>query len=358
MNYASRMESTGEKGRIQISKSTADLLVKEGRSYWVKPRKDLVHAKGKGNVQTFWLVSKDSGVDRSSQDDPEKSAGPRRAPPRSVSTFTSVQIRGVRRTTSDSVQTMGLRAERSMQSQAKDGMREERLIQWQVELFSRLLLKIVAARDNGESRVDKEAKQRGWEGIAKSSCHSTFSNSFQQSLTDLSIDTNDDGFASTEVGIATNTMAQRDKPCLAPPPRASTASNDDSFNISIGTFESLNDQSKGVVETPPVSPSKRSIGGSRSHIPHSPAALALNGAFTDENFDKTVIDEVAEIITLPKFNMQAIKSLERAEDMELSDAVTSQLRDYISTVSEMYRDNPFHCFEHAWYVDCDLSNMV
>ena len=52
VNTASRMESTGERNRIQVSQSTADLLIQAGKAYWVKPRADLMKAKGKGQIRT------------------------------------------------------------------------------------------------------------------------------------------------------------------------------------------------------------------------------------------------------------------------------------------------------------------
>jgi class 3 adenylate cyclase len=55
VNTASRMESTGEKNRIQISSTTAELLREAGKGHWLLPREDLVEAKGKGQMQTFWL---------------------------------------------------------------------------------------------------------------------------------------------------------------------------------------------------------------------------------------------------------------------------------------------------------------
>jgi class 3 adenylate cyclase len=57
VNTASRMESTGEKNRIQISGVTADLICDAGKGHWFIPREDLVDAKGKGKLQTFWLNS-------------------------------------------------------------------------------------------------------------------------------------------------------------------------------------------------------------------------------------------------------------------------------------------------------------
>jgi hypothetical protein len=55
VNTASRMESKGEKGRIQVSEETAKLLIKAGKSHWIKERVDKIEAKGKGVLQTYWL---------------------------------------------------------------------------------------------------------------------------------------------------------------------------------------------------------------------------------------------------------------------------------------------------------------
>lgn len=55
MNMASRMESNGLPGRIHISQETADELIAKGKSSWVTPREDKIVAKGKGELQTFWV---------------------------------------------------------------------------------------------------------------------------------------------------------------------------------------------------------------------------------------------------------------------------------------------------------------
>lgn len=55
VNTASRMESTGQRGKIQVSQETADLLMAAGKSHWLKPRDELVLAKGKGELKTYWL---------------------------------------------------------------------------------------------------------------------------------------------------------------------------------------------------------------------------------------------------------------------------------------------------------------
>jgi hypothetical protein len=55
---ASHMESTGIKSRIQASQATATLRVQGGMGHWVKPRDELVMAKGKGTKQTYWIEVK------------------------------------------------------------------------------------------------------------------------------------------------------------------------------------------------------------------------------------------------------------------------------------------------------------
>jgi class 3 adenylate cyclase len=56
MNTASRMESTGLRDKIQVSQDTADLLIAAGKSKWLTRREEKVVAKGKGEMQTYWVA--------------------------------------------------------------------------------------------------------------------------------------------------------------------------------------------------------------------------------------------------------------------------------------------------------------
>jgi hypothetical protein len=56
VNTAARIESSGEKNRIHLSKQTADLLMASGKENWVRARDAPVTAKGKGQLQTYWLT--------------------------------------------------------------------------------------------------------------------------------------------------------------------------------------------------------------------------------------------------------------------------------------------------------------
>lgn len=55
VNTAARLESTGQKNRIHVSKETADLLENDGKAHWLTKRDGKVVAKGKGELETYWL---------------------------------------------------------------------------------------------------------------------------------------------------------------------------------------------------------------------------------------------------------------------------------------------------------------
>ena len=55
VNTTSRIESTGEGGRIHVSQEFANDLIKRGKSDWVSKRQEVVEAKGKGALTTYWL---------------------------------------------------------------------------------------------------------------------------------------------------------------------------------------------------------------------------------------------------------------------------------------------------------------
>ena len=105
VNTAARIESTGERSRIHLSEQTANLLKQAGYEGWVQPRRDVVSAKGKGRMKTFWL----------NQDTDEMGAMNVRSPHRSREDATLHE-------------------------------RLERCIDWNTELLVGLLKKVVAHR--------------------------------------------------------------------------------------------------------------------------------------------------------------------------------------------------------------------
>jgi hypothetical protein len=72
--------------------------------------------------------------------------------------------------------------------------------------------------------------------------------------------------------------------------------------------------------------------------------------------NSTVIDEVENIIMLPVIRCPE-DSLESNDEGTIDEKVKQQLRKYLGHVAAMYRDNPFHNFEHASVSNtCDLRN--
>ena len=68
----------------------------------------------------------------------------------------------------------------------------------------------------------------------------------------------------------------------------------------------------------------------------------------------TVVEEVAEIITLPEFNATAVN----AKAVDLPPGVAQQVHNYVGTIAGMYRENPFHNFEHASHVAMSVSKLL
>jgi class 3 adenylate cyclase len=70
---------------------------------------------------------------------------------------------------------------------------------------------------------------------------------------------------------------------------------------------------------------------------------------------QTVLEELKEIIHLPTFSKQTAK---KRDNVELNPVVLDQLENYVSTVASMYRDNPFHNFEHASHVVMSVAKLL
>lgn len=55
IDTTARMESSGKPGFVHVSKETADLLTQSGKKHWLTMREEKIVAKGKGELQTYWL---------------------------------------------------------------------------------------------------------------------------------------------------------------------------------------------------------------------------------------------------------------------------------------------------------------
>ena len=73
--------------------------------------------------------------------------------------------------------------------------------------------------------------------------------------------------------------------------------------------------------------------------------------------DHTVIDEVTEVVTLPRFDENALNSA-FTEAPPLSAEVREQLHDYITCIANMYHNVPFHNLEHASHVTLSAHKLM
>jgi len=138
------MESTGVRGKIQISQTTADLLISSGKVNWLSKREDAVCAKGKGVMETYFVsvhaVRRASGFSAGTFDS---------------SVGTSISDESSER--NDEVE-----SDRSKFQSTKTG----RLIEWCADIMQNFLRQIVARRDtfgsaygNGADLTDEEIRK-------------------------------------------------------------------------------------------------------------------------------------------------------------------------------------------------------
>ena len=61
------------------------------------------------------------------------------------------------------------------------------------------------------------------------------------------------------------------------------------------------------------------------------------------------VEEVKEIIALPK--AKKLDSSHNETTITVSSDITDQLRQYVSCIATLYKNNEFHCFEHVSVID-------
>ena len=72
----------------------------------------------------------------------------------------------------------------------------------------------------------------------------------------------------------------------------------------------------------------------------------------------TVLEEFQPIIYLNRFDAEDLNKRKDPDSINLGEAAISQLRDFLTTIALMYRDNPFHNFEHASHVTASVRKLL
>eukprot|EP00980_Cylindrotheca_fusiformis_P011409 scaffold2642_cov120-Cylindrotheca_fusiformis.AAC.18 len=129
MNTAARMESSGERNRIQISQVTADLLTEAGLARWIIPRSSKILVKGKGEMQTYWLSKSKNSIQ----------------PKVEAETLGEGADTEESSETGEEEDNEFLRVERLN--------RTERLVEWNVEILSSLLEQVVCSRGGVAKKI-------------------------------------------------------------------------------------------------------------------------------------------------------------------------------------------------------------
>eukprot|EP00980_Cylindrotheca_fusiformis_P003257 scaffold735_cov116-Cylindrotheca_fusiformis.AAC.27 len=222
MNTAARMESTSARNRIQVSQSTANLLLASGLSGWVAPRKSKTFVKGKGEMQTYWLKIKESKKSKTSKSKSDictlsETAELSEGDPSGREDNDDLDL--------DDIQAMS---------------KTERLVEWNVEVLSPLLQQIIASRGGDMVPIDSSLSKK---------------------------------------------------------------------EATIGKGE-------------------------------------------------TVLEEFVPIIPLKRFDAAELSKRLNATSVDIGDEAKTQLRNYLSNVASMYRDNPFHNFEHASHVTASVKKLL
>lgn len=245
MNTAARMEHTGVRDKIQLSQSTTDLLLAGGKSSWVAPREELVHAKGKGK-------QKDSRPD----------CRPTHVIPGELKTYWLELSREGGHFDMSSHHGSSNRSEgddASERNAAFDG-KTLRLIEWNVDVLT----------------------------------------------------------VSVEVATAPNAH-----------------------------FVPFQRLLKQIVSH------RRACPPSKEEAADQPNETV----FSSEVRRISSMDEVKEIVELPKFRETRAKE-EDPESIVLDEEVYDQLYDYVCNIAALYRNNPFHNFEHASHVSMSVVKLL
>ena len=127
VNTAARIETTGQRNRIHLSHETAEKLHEAGKSNWITKRNETVMAKGKGEMQTYWLLSDDQMAAASTGETGKASA--------LLPVVKAMQPR------------IASNAVNVLDPESNLPPRIKRLVDWNVDVLKRLLKQIVARRN-------------------------------------------------------------------------------------------------------------------------------------------------------------------------------------------------------------------
>ena len=81
-------------------------------------------------------------------------------------------------------------------------------------------------------------------------------------------------------------------------------------------------------------------------------------SLVDETKTTTAIDEMTQILEMPAFDARVVTNADKARQVVMDAKVRKELEHFVLTICSMYRDVPFHNFEHASHVLMSISKLM
>jgi hypothetical protein len=93
-------------------------------------------------------------------------------------------------------------------------------------------------------------------------------------------------------------------------------------------------------------------------VRRGPAQESVRELEEEMSKHKIVLDEVCEVISLPKYDAEAVAKQVDPRTIDLGPEVETQLREYVTVIASLYQANPFHNFHHASHVQMSIMKLL
>jgi class 3 adenylate cyclase len=142
VNTAARIETTGKRNKIHLSMETAEELQHAGKAGWLCRREKAVEAKGKGILQTYWLLLKDEATGAASSCGSMCGAEEDTHEHQATTSIPKAIAQDA----------PNLKAETADELEKSLPPKIQRLVKWNVDVLTRLLKQVVAKRNAMSNR--------------------------------------------------------------------------------------------------------------------------------------------------------------------------------------------------------------
>jgi hypothetical protein len=305
VNTAARMESTGLRNQIQVSVATAELLRKGGREVWLSAREDTIVAKGKGEMQTFWVATRTSGqashLDSSLHHNASTHGG-----------SVGVMMKGA--------STASLNNSAAKNTTENDYHDDKN--------SSNIPMHIGARAANKDPRSNHSRSRSAHDSDASLLSGASFG--------DEDDDDDDDEEQAKDAPVIpawTTRMVEASKPA--------SSSNEKEERLIDWHVDLLSRLLKRII-------ARRNITSSEETRVEFPAWRGSG---------KLAVEEVVDFISFVKVDERIASIPVDPDSVDLGEDVIRQLKEFMQRIAKMYQSNPFHNFEHASHVAMSTNKL-